>query len=41
MTDGVNFRDLTAKLFVVIEQVMVDTIACENMFDVLGIRDEF
>jgi len=43
MTDGVNFRDLTrsVELFVVSEQVMVDTIACENIYDVLGVGDEF
>jgi len=43
MTDGVNFRDLirSVELFVVSEQVMVDTITYENIHDVLGVRDEF
>jgi len=43
MTDGVNFRDLTrsVELFVVSEQVMAETIACENIYDVLGVGDEF
>jgi len=43
MTDGVKFRDLkrSVELFVVSEQVMADTNACENINDVLGVRDEF
>jgi len=43
MTDGVNLRDLTrsVELFVVSEQVMADTIACENIYDVLGVGDKF
>jgi len=43
MTDGDNFRDLTrsVELFVVSKQVMVDTIACENIYDVLDVEDEF
>jgi len=42
MTDGVNFRDLTrsVELFVVSEQVMADTIACKNIYDILGVGDE-
>jgi len=43
MTDGVNLGDLTksVELFVVSQQVMGDKIACENVDDVLGVRDEF
>jgi len=43
MTNGVDFRDLTrsVELFVVSEQVMTEKIAWENIFDVLGVGDEF
>jgi len=44
ITDGVNFRDLTrsVELYVVVsEQVMADKIAYENIYDVLGLGDEF
>jgi len=42
MTDGVNLRELnrSVELFVVSEQVMADTIACENIYDNLGVGDE-
>jgi len=40
---GVNFRDLTrsVELFVISEQVMAEKIARENIYDVLGVADEF
>jgi len=43
MTDAVNFRDLarSVELFVVSEQVMEEKIACENMYEVLVVGDEF
>jgi len=41
--DAVNFRDLarSVELFVVSEQVMADKIAYENIYNVLGVGDEF
>jgi len=43
MTDGVNFRDLirSVELFVLSEQVMADKIACENIYAVLSVGDEY
>jgi len=43
MTDGVHFRDLTrsVELFVVSEQMMAIKSACEMIYDVLNVEDEF